>query len=159
MGTCPRLLVLALKEIPATNASIEGRLDRLSRLYLFERRGCYAQGLVMPVLRNAEAMRFLAIKTGIAEHGKEARLAIEDIAGGSFTMFVFSLLPSGTCGVELAWFITARVVTSSVVCSARQLSTCLKLLYSACTPSRTSPSFQRTDHRSPNHGRRADILP
>ena len=52
------------------------------------------EGLVTPVLRNAEAMGFLDIEKGIAELGKIARdgkLTIEDMAGGSFTMFVFSI--------------------------------------------------------------------
>ena len=110
----------------------------------------------MPVLRNAEAMRFLDIKTGIAEHGKEARLAIEDIAGGSFTIFVFSLFPSGTCGVELTWFIIVRVVTFVRHANYQLASSC-------CTRNAhhqgQARRYQWTDRRSPNHGRRADILP
>ncbi len=46
-------------------------------------------------LRNEEAMGFLDIEKGIAELGEKAhdgKLIIKDIAGHSFTMFVFRIL-------------------------------------------------------------------
>ena len=47
------------------------------------------KGLVIPVLRNAEAMGFLDIEKGIAELGKNSRdrkLTIGDMASGSFNL-------------------------------------------------------------------------
>jgi hypothetical protein len=49
------------------------------------------KGLVTPVVRNAEGMNFIDIEKEIASLGKKARdgkLTLEDMAGGSFTMFV-----------------------------------------------------------------------
>ncbi len=93
MSAFARASVLALKEIPAANANIEG--DSIVYRDYVDLSVAVAthKGLVTPVLRNAEAMGFLDIEKGIAELGKKARdgkLTIEDMAGGSFTMFVFS---------------------------------------------------------------------
>ena len=47
------------------------------------------KGLVTPVVRNAEALGFVAIEREIAALGKKARdnkLTLEDMAGGTFTM-------------------------------------------------------------------------
>lgn len=49
------------------------------------------KGLVTPVVRNAESMGFIEIEKEIAALGKKARdgkLTLEDMAGGSFTMYV-----------------------------------------------------------------------
>jgi pyruvate/2-oxoglutarate dehydrogenase complex dihydrolipoamide acyltransferase (E2) component len=49
------------------------------------------KGLVTPVVRNAENMSFIQIEKEIAALGKKARdnkLTLEDMAGGSFTMYV-----------------------------------------------------------------------
>src|SRR5215469_15932916 len=47
------------------------------------------QGLVVPVLRDADRMSFAEIETAIAAFAKKARdgkLAIDDLAGGTFTI-------------------------------------------------------------------------
>jgi 2-oxoglutarate dehydrogenase E2 component (dihydrolipoamide succinyltransferase) len=46
--------------------------------------------IVTPVIRNAEKLNFIEIEQAIAELGKKARdnkLGLEDMAGGSFTMY------------------------------------------------------------------------
>ncbi|CAM9326896.1 unnamed protein product, partial [Discosporangium mesarthrocarpum] len=46
-------------------------------------------GLVVPVLRNVEDMGFAEIEKAISEYGRKAKegaLALEDMAGGSFTI-------------------------------------------------------------------------
>ena len=48
-----------------------------------------AQGLVVPVLKNADDMSFGETEANIAEFGKKAKdgsLAISDMAGGTFTI-------------------------------------------------------------------------
>ena len=52
------------------------------------------KGLVTPVVRNAEGMNFVEIEKEIAGLGKKARdgkLSLEDMAGGTFTMYVSSI--------------------------------------------------------------------
>ena len=47
------------------------------------------RGLVVPILRNVEAMSFAEIEAGIAEFGAKARdgtLSIDDMSGGTFTI-------------------------------------------------------------------------
>ena len=47
------------------------------------------QGLVVPVLRNVDALTFAGIESSINELGKRARdgkLSIEDLTGGTFTI-------------------------------------------------------------------------
>lgn len=83
--------VLALKEIPAANASIEGDSIVYRDYVDLSVAVATPKGLVTPVLRNAETMGFLDVEKGIADLGKKARdgkLTIEDMAGGTFTMFV-----------------------------------------------------------------------
>ncbi|KAH8107506.1 dihydrolipoyllysine-residue succinyltransferase 1 [Phellopilus nigrolimitatus] len=81
MSAFARAACLALKEIPAANASIEG--DEVVVAV------ATPKGLVTPVVRNAETMGFVDIEKEIAELGKKARdgkLSLEDMAGGSFTI-------------------------------------------------------------------------
>jgi 2-oxoglutarate dehydrogenase E2 component (dihydrolipoamide succinyltransferase) len=100
MSAFARASVLALKEIPAANASIEGDSIVYRDYVDLSVAVATPKGLVTPVLRNAEAMGFLDIEKGIADLGKKARdgkLTIEDMAGGTFTMFVFSFFSVGIC--------------------------------------------------------------
>ncbi|KAK7047427.1 2-oxoglutarate dehydrogenase complex E2 component [Paramarasmius palmivorus] len=80
---------LALKEIPAANAYIEG--DEIVYHDYVDLSVAVAtpKGLVTPVVRNAESMSFLDIEKEIANLGKKARdgkLTLEDMAGGTFTI-------------------------------------------------------------------------
>ncbi|MDO9711824.1 2-oxoglutarate dehydrogenase complex dihydrolipoyllysine-residue succinyltransferase [Paracraurococcus lichenis] len=81
--------VAALKEFPAVNAEMEG--DTL--IYKnFVHMGIAVggpNGLVVPVLRNADQLSFAAIEKTIGAFGKKARdgqLKLEELAGGSFTI-------------------------------------------------------------------------
>ncbi|EGO29844.1 hypothetical protein SERLADRAFT_458150 [Serpula lacrymans var. lacrymans S7.9] len=89
MSAFARACTLALKEIPAANASIEGD-EIIYRDYVdLSVAVATPKGLVTPVVRNAEGMGFLEIEKEIASLGKKARdgkLTLEDMAGGSFTI-------------------------------------------------------------------------
>ena len=92
MSAFARASCLALKEIPSANASIEGD-EIVYRDYVdLSVAVATPKGLVTPVVRNAEQMGFIDIEKEIAALSKKARdgkLTIEDMAGGSFTMYVF----------------------------------------------------------------------
>ncbi len=79
----------ALQEIPAVNAEIDGD-DIVYKNY--NDMGVAVgtpQGLVVPVLRNAEQMSFADIEKTIGDFGKRARdgkLTMEDLTGGTFSV-------------------------------------------------------------------------
>ncbi|KAI5117062.1 hypothetical protein M0805_006784 [Coniferiporia weirii] len=89
MSAFAKASCLALKEIPAANASIEGD-EIVYRDYVdLSVAVATPKGLVTPVVRNAETMGFVDIEKEIAALGKKARdgkLSLEDMAGGSFTI-------------------------------------------------------------------------
>jgi len=89
MSAFAKACTLALKEIPAANASIEGD-EIVYRDYVdLSVAVATPKGLVTPVVRNAEGMGFLEIEKEIAALGKKARdgkLSLEDMAGGTFTI-------------------------------------------------------------------------
>ncbi len=89
MGFFVRACVVALKEFPAINAEIDG--DEV--IYKnFVNMGVAVggpNGLVVPVVRNADAMNFAQIEKTIADFGKRVRdgqLKLDEMAGGSFTI-------------------------------------------------------------------------
>lgn len=68
MGPMARASALALKEIPAVNASSEGEDTIVYRDYVdLSVAAAIPKGLVTPVLRNVETMGVLDIERGIAE--------------------------------------------------------------------------------------------
>jgi 2-oxoglutarate dehydrogenase E2 component (dihydrolipoamide succinyltransferase) len=79
----------ALKRFPAVNASIDGA-DIVYHGYADVGVAVSSdRGLVVPVLRNAEAMSLAEIEGGIATFGKKARdgkLSMDDMTGGTFTI-------------------------------------------------------------------------
>ncbi|CAA9287443.1 MAG: Dihydrolipoamide succinyltransferase component (E2) of 2-oxoglutarate dehydrogenase complex, partial [uncultured Acetobacteraceae bacterium] len=81
--------VAALKEFPAVNAEIDGE-DVVYKNFVHMGIAVGGpNGLVVPVLRNAERMGFAEIEKTIGAFGKRARdgqLKLEDLAGGSFTV-------------------------------------------------------------------------
>ncbi|KAI0370606.1 dihydrolipoamide succinyltransferase [Pilatotrama ljubarskyi] len=89
MSAFAKACCLALKEIPAANASIEGD-EIVYRDYVdLSVAVATPKGLVTPVVRNAETMNFIEIEKEIAALGKKARdgkLTLEDMAGGTFTI-------------------------------------------------------------------------
>ncbi|PYH41153.1 putative dihydrolipoamide succinyltransferase [Aspergillus saccharolyticus JOP 1030-1] len=93
MSAFSRACVLAMKDVPAVNASIEGPNGGDTIVYRdyvdISVAVATEKGLVTPVVRNAETMDLVGIEKSIAELGKKARdnkLTIEDMAGGSFTI-------------------------------------------------------------------------
>ncbi|MCH2251033.1 MAG: 2-oxoglutarate dehydrogenase complex dihydrolipoyllysine-residue succinyltransferase [Cognatishimia sp.] len=89
MSFFTKACVHALKEVPEVNAEIDGT-DIVYKNYVHM--GIAAgtpTGLVVPVIRDADAMSFAAIEKAIAEKGARARdgkLSMAEMQGGSFTI-------------------------------------------------------------------------
>ncbi len=77
MSAFTRASILAMKDIPAVNASIEGPEGGDTIVYRDYVDVSIAvateKGLVTPVVRNAESMDLIGIERAIAELGKKAR--------------------------------------------------------------------------------------
>ncbi|KAL2372476.1 2-oxoglutarate dehydrogenase E2 component (dihydrolipoamide succinyltransferase) [Blastomyces gilchristii SLH14081] len=93
MSAFSRACVLAMRDIPTVNASIEGPNGGDTIVYRdyvdISVAVATEKGLVTPVVRNAESMELIGIEKAIADLGKKARdnkLTIEDMAGGTFTI-------------------------------------------------------------------------
>ncbi|OCK74352.1 dihydrolipoamide succinyltransferase [Lepidopterella palustris CBS 459.81] len=93
MSAFSRACILAMKDIPAVNASIEGPKGGDTIVYRdyvdISVAVATEKGLVTPVVRNAESLDMVGIEQAIADLGKKARdnkLTIEDMAGGTFTI-------------------------------------------------------------------------
>ncbi|KAI4153886.1 MAG: hypothetical protein LQ340_002031 [Diploschistes diacapsis] len=93
MSAFSRACVLAMKDIPAVNASIEGPNGGDTIVYRdyvdISVAVATEKGLVTPVVRNSESLDLVGIEKAIADLGKKARdnkLTIEDMAGGTFTI-------------------------------------------------------------------------
>jgi 2-oxoglutarate dehydrogenase E2 component (dihydrolipoamide succinyltransferase) len=81
--------VQALKEIPAVNGEIDGDDLIYKNHYDIGVAVGTEQGLVVPVVRDADRMGFAEIEKKIGELGRKARdgkLTIEDLTGGTFTI-------------------------------------------------------------------------
>jgi len=81
--------IVALKELPAVNAEIEGDDIIYKNHYDIGVAVGTEQGLVVPVLRDADQMSFAEIEKKIGELGRKARdgkLTIEELSGGTFTI-------------------------------------------------------------------------
>ena len=81
--------IAALKEIPAVNGEIDGDDIVYKNRYDIGVAVSAPQGLVVPVVRDADRMNFAELERTIAELGTRARdgkLAIEDLTGGTFTI-------------------------------------------------------------------------
>jgi 2-oxoglutarate dehydrogenase E2 component (dihydrolipoamide succinyltransferase) len=81
--------VVAVKEIPAINAEIDGNDIIYKNFYDIGVAVGSPQGLVVPVLRDAEKLNLAQIEKGIAELGVKARdgkLTIGDLTGATFTI-------------------------------------------------------------------------
>ena len=93
MSAFSRACILAMKDIPAVNASIEGPNGGDTIVYRdyvdISVAVATEKGLVTPVVRNSESLSLIGIEKAIADLGKKARdnkLTIEDMAGGTFTI-------------------------------------------------------------------------
>ena len=84
-----RACVAALKEIPAVNAEIDGTDIIYKNFYDIGVAVGSPQGLIVPVLRDADKLGLAGIEAGIGELGKKARdgkLTIPDLTGATFTI-------------------------------------------------------------------------
>ncbi|KAK8203972.1 dihydrolipoyllysine-residue succinyltransferase [Phyllosticta capitalensis] len=93
MSAFSQACVLAMKDVPAVNASIEGPNGGDTIVYRdyvdISVAVATEKGLVTPVVRNAENRSMVGIEKEIADLGKKARdgkLTLEDMAGGTFTI-------------------------------------------------------------------------
>ena len=89
MGFFARACITALREIPAVNAEIDGD-EIIYKNYV--NMGIAVggpKGLVVPVVKDAQAMGLADIERAIGDYGRKARdgkLALEDLQGGTFTI-------------------------------------------------------------------------
>ncbi len=84
-----KAVVAALKEIPAVNAEIDGEDIIYKNHYDISIAVGTEQGLVVPVVRNADILSFAEIEIEIANLAKKARegkLTMQDLTGGTFTI-------------------------------------------------------------------------
>jgi 2-oxoglutarate dehydrogenase E2 component (dihydrolipoamide succinyltransferase) len=81
--------IVALKELPAVNAEIDGEDIVYKNHYDIGVAVGAEQGLVVPVVRDADRMSFAEIEqtiAALAHKAREGKLAIEDLSGGTFTI-------------------------------------------------------------------------
>jgi 2-oxoglutarate dehydrogenase E2 component (dihydrolipoamide succinyltransferase) len=81
--------IVALKEIPAVNGEIDGDDIVYKNHYDIGVAVGTEQGLVVPVVRDADRMSFAEIELKIADLGRRARdgkLALDELMGGTFTI-------------------------------------------------------------------------
>ena len=89
MGFFVKAACLALRDIPAVNAYIEGD-EIVYHDYVDVSVAVSApNGLVVPVIRDAQAMSFAEVEKTIADFGKRAKagtLTMDEMRGGTFTI-------------------------------------------------------------------------
>jgi len=81
--------IAGLKELPAVNAEIEGDDLVYKNYYDIGVAVGTPQGLVVPVVRDADTLSFGGIEKAIGDLGRKARdgkLSIADLTGGAFTI-------------------------------------------------------------------------
>ena len=81
--------IIALQEIPAINAEIYGDEIIYKNYYDVGVAVGTPQGLVVPVLRDADMLSFAEIEAAIADFGRRARdgkLSVAEMTGGTFTI-------------------------------------------------------------------------
>ncbi len=89
MGFFAKAACLALKDVPAANAYIEGDEIVYHDYVDISVAVSAPNGLVVPVIRDADKKGFARIERDIADFGKRAKdgtLKMEDMAGGTFTI-------------------------------------------------------------------------
>jgi len=89
MSVFIKAAVAALKEFPAVNAEIDGDDIVYKNHYDIGVAIGGAEGLVVPVLRDADATSFAEVEKAITAYGRKARdgkLTIEELSGGTFTI-------------------------------------------------------------------------
>lgn len=89
MGFFTKAVALAARDVPSVNAQIDGD-EIVYHNYLDVSVAVSApNGLVVPVIRNADAMSFAQIEKAIGDFGAKAKagtLTMDDMSGGTFTI-------------------------------------------------------------------------
>ena len=81
--------IAALREFPRLNAEIQGDEMVLKHYYDIGVAVGAAEGLVVPVLRDADRLSFAAMELGIRDFAKRANdgtLTLDDLRGGTFSI-------------------------------------------------------------------------
>jgi 2-oxoglutarate dehydrogenase E2 component (dihydrolipoamide succinyltransferase) len=89
MSVFVKACIAALKDVPEVNAEIEGADLIYKNHYDIGVAVGTERGLVVPVVRDADALNLAGVEKAIAALGKKARdgqLALEDLQGGTFTI-------------------------------------------------------------------------
>lgn len=89
MSFFTKAVVGALKQFPMVNAEIDGEEVVLKKFYDIGIAVSAKEGLVVPVVRDADRLGFAEIEKSIAELASKARsntLALSDLQGGTFTI-------------------------------------------------------------------------
>jgi 2-oxoglutarate dehydrogenase E2 component (dihydrolipoamide succinyltransferase) len=79
----------ALKKFPVVNASVDGSDIIYHEYYDIGVAVSTDRGLIVPIVRDADAKSFAVIEKEVADYARKARegsLAIEDLTGGTFTI-------------------------------------------------------------------------
>ncbi|WP_280768108.1 2-oxoglutarate dehydrogenase complex dihydrolipoyllysine-residue succinyltransferase [Salipaludibacillus daqingensis] len=89
MSFFTKAVIGALKKYPNVNAEIDGDDVVLKKFYDIGIAVSTEEGLVVPVVRNADRLDFAGIEKEVGDLGKKAhnkKLAISDLTGGTFTI-------------------------------------------------------------------------
>ncbi|MGG2066620.1 2-oxoglutarate dehydrogenase complex dihydrolipoyllysine-residue succinyltransferase [Bacillus sp. S14(2024)] len=89
MSFFTKAVVAALKQFPLLNAEIQGDELIIKKFYDIGIAVSAPEGLVVPVVRDANKMNFAEIEREISELGKKARdnkLTLKELQGGTFTI-------------------------------------------------------------------------
>jgi 2-oxoglutarate dehydrogenase E2 component (dihydrolipoamide succinyltransferase) len=89
MSIFAKACVVALKELPAVNAEIDAGDIVYKNHYDIGIAVGTPQGLVVPVVRDCDALSFADIEKKIGDFGRRARdgkLTVDEMSGGTFTI-------------------------------------------------------------------------
>ena len=89
MSFFTKAVVRALKEFPDVNSMIDGNLQILHDYYDISIAVSGPKGLMVPVVRNAEAMSFRDVETEIkrlATRARDGQITVDEMTGGTFTI-------------------------------------------------------------------------
>jgi 2-oxoglutarate dehydrogenase E2 component (dihydrolipoamide succinyltransferase) len=89
MSVFVKACIAALKDVPAVNAEIDGQDLIYKNHYDIGIAVGTEKGLVVPVVRDADALSLAGIEKAIAALGRKARdgqLSIDDMQGGTFSI-------------------------------------------------------------------------